>query len=393
MRWNIVKSLKIISLFAVGLIVSSLLVPGCIVNVVAEDFSTKDKLVALVEDVFGLDLSKYNIIDESSNTRYDYGGVQGDVYRFSLVDARGGLLTVVGQCYKGFPHWVNISPKHGGALYYTITPPTGSSEKMKRLFERYEDFAQKYGIATMNGSLALALLDKTPHSIPKDTMPPASVTLDDLTLYVQQNSFSFVYTFDGVGIPNKSWTISFTDNKITFADTFELYTVYNLHVFSKEEITRYAFELAKRYGDSLFTQSGVKPDWPNVRSEVVLGLIPGKSYNYELNKEFLDVAVIAKSHADRDAFTLYPFWSVNFYFSQPIDNIYGIKISLWGDTEEVAYFYKFGLDSMPTSPGGSSVEASPYGDLLPLVTVVLIALVIAITIVVISAKKKYKKSV
>jgi hypothetical protein len=163
---------------------------------------TQDKLPVLLSDVIGLDLSKYTIKDVHGATHDPYGGsVMVENYVFYLVDKKGGVVSVNSEFRNGFPDWVLISPSTG-SLYYAIDPPDGSVEQLKNVFERYVAFAKKYDVDTVD--VSLALFDRAPNSLPKNELSPAKVTLEDLSLYISQQSFGFGSIVNGFDIPNKS---------------------------------------------------------------------------------------------------------------------------------------------------------------------------------------------
>ncbi|MDR2707481.1 MAG: hypothetical protein LBB87_01870, partial [Nitrososphaerota archaeon] len=252
------KNLRVIGMFMIGLFIFSSLCTVCSVKVVSgvEGFSAKEKLPALLSDVIGLDLSKYTITEERYKPRYEYGGaVEVEYCGFTLIDKNDGEISVMSEFYNGIPEWVLISPSTG-SLYYAMEPPKNSVEKMENILERYMTFAQKYDIATLDTSLAFDLLSKAPDSLPAHGTY-ATVSLDDMTLSITQNSFGFAYTADGAVALNKSWCIDFAD-KISFHDTFGLYSVCDVNVLSsEEEFTSFAFVLAQKFcDDHLFYQIG-----------------------------------------------------------------------------------------------------------------------------------------
>jgi len=395
-----VKKIQIIGMFVVSVFVFSLfsVCSGSFVGATT-GFSAKDKLPALLSDVFGLDLSKYTITNEGYGVRYEDGDfIEVEQYVFTLVDADGGTTYVGSEFYNGFPEWVNVDAK-AGSMYYAIEPPNGSIEGMKNVFERYATFAQKYDIATIDTSLALNLLSKAPSSLPINELSPAKISSDNMSLYISQMSFGFCSTIDGVDIPTKTWGINFMDSMISFHDVFEFYGVWGLGVFSEEEFTSFAFDLVKKFCDtSVFydlDKDGViveiKPDWSKMRSDVGFLMIPGQYYNSSRNNNLLEQGVgVSMGSTVRDALMLYPMWTAIFYFSQPIGNIEGIQIGVWGDTKEVAYCDANGfLGSSKYPYGGSySDQSNSFGDLLSLAVVALIVIVTAVAVVVFVKKNR-----
>jgi hypothetical protein len=400
LKVKMMKNLKILGMFMISLFIFSSL--GAVYSVAAagvESFSAKEKLPALLSDVIGLDLSKYTITEERYKPRYEYGGaVEVEYCGFTLVDKKDGEVSVMSEFYNGVPNWVLISPSTG-SLYYSIEPPKSSVEKMKNILERYVTFAQKYDITTLDASLAFDLLNKAPDRLPEGDRLPVKDSSGDMTLYIAQNSFGFAYAVNGVAVPNRSWSIDFTD-VITFHDTFGLYRVCDVNTYaSEEEFVSFAFVLAQKFcDDHLFYQVGedgveveVRPDWSNMRSEVGLLMISGQQYNNPINNELLAQGTGVSFNADRDALTLYPFWSAVFYFSYPIGNVYGVQVGVWGDTGEVAYCWEQGfLGNSQNTYDDSTVEPSNSGNLLGLAVVVALIAVVVMVVVVMFIKKNRK---
>ncbi|MDR0318928.1 MAG: hypothetical protein LBI09_02715 [Nitrososphaerota archaeon] len=396
-----IRKIKLVGIAVISLLICSSFVSVCSVKTAGvSGFTAKEKLPALLTDVFGLDLSKYTITNEGYGIRYEGGDfIEVEQYVFTLVDADGGNTRVGSEFYNGFPEWVNVYAETG-SMYYTIEPPNGSIDGIKNVFERYTIFAQKYDIATIDRTLALNLLSKAPaDSLPMSALSPAKVSSDDMSLYISQRSLGFCSIIDGVDIPNKTWGINFMSDRITFHDVFEFYGVFGLGVFSEAEFTSFAFDLVKKFCDaSVFydvDRDGVvvevKPDWSRKRSDIGFLMIPGQFYNSSRNNNLLEQGVgVSMGNTVRDALMLYPLWSAVFYFSQPIGNIEGVQVGVWGDTREVAYCDVNGyLGSSQYSYGGSLSDQTKYGDLLGVAVVALIVIV-TIAAIAVFVKKKHK---
>jgi hypothetical protein len=389
------KKLKMFGVFGVGLLVCSLFVSiGCggvgVVN--AEGFSTSDKVHTLLGDVLGLDTSKYRVEGEGYRVRYEFGFEVEEGY-FVLVDENGGLVGVRASFYNGYPRLIHITPRNG-SLYYAVEPPKGSVGAMKAVFERYADFAQTYGISTIDKATAFNLIDKTPRIVPKNYLSATKVSSDSLIFHVSQEGFSFGYNSDGVEAIYKSWEIAFTDKLIEFSDTFGLYSVYGSGIYSKKQVTDLMFDLAVAYADSFFAESDVKPDWSKMRSEVSFGTVSGQMDNNVLNNLFLESGVGNVYGVERDAAVLYPFWSAQFYFKESIGNIAGIQVGVWGDNGQVSYCYEIGYLGSSGGGGYSSNGPSSFGSefyVNPLVfaAIVVIGLCCVIGVVAIFGWKKH----
>jgi len=74
------------------------------------------------------------------------------------------------------------------------------------------------------------------------------------------------------------WGISFTNDNVQLHDVFELYTVCASGLFSKDELTDFAFDMAKVYWDSFDAGSDVKPVLSKTGTDVSFVTISGQLY-------------------------------------------------------------------------------------------------------------------
>jgi hypothetical protein len=378
------KYFKKIGFLGLVILVLPLLFQACSAEVsTADGFTAKDKLPAFLTDVLGLDLTKYNKTEEGYGTRYEYGGqVEVEQYVLTLVDAEGNRISVGSEFTNGFPTWINVDAIVG-SLYYAIQPSKDALVETQNILNRYDVFAKKYGINTVDMSLALDLLSKAPNAplASKDStnfnkmsnFTPANITSGNMTMGIVEYGIGFGCIIDGVKIPNKSLGINFGNDQITFVDKWNLYSIGSLSVISKEEATSIAWNLAKTFSDNLtFYQTGednitreVEPDWSQMRSDISLLMIPGQLYNNSLNNILLSNGTgVSMGNTNRDPLALYPFWSAIFYFSKPINNIVGIQVGIWGDTKETAYCSTYGYlgSSLQPSTGETEQTQTPSVD-------------------------------
>ncbi|MCL2133982.1 MAG: hypothetical protein FWH37_00255 [Candidatus Bathyarchaeota archaeon] len=380
------RKYKIVGTFILSLLVCSLFVSVCSRGVVGvSGFTAEEKLPALLTDVIGLDLSKYDKMEGHTyyGTTYRYGEtVEVEQCGFWLVDTKGDVVTVMSEFYNGFPEWVNI--RADTSFHYAIEPFKGSVGELQSFFERYMDFAQKYDIFTVDKFAGLDLFNTVSSNL------PTKVSSDDLSLYVSKQSFGLGSIANGVELPNKSLSIEITDDHIVFSDTFGLYSVCDVNTLSKAEFTDFAFEVAQIFCDTFFVlgENDVNIEWDLERSDIGLNMIPGQLYNNPLNNELLEQGVGTSYSKDRDALVLYPMWQARFYFNQNIDNIDGVQVGVWGDTGEIAYCWETGHLGTPEFPLDKSFEQSNSSDTLWGFVVAVLVIIIGLALVVVSIKKK-----
>jgi hypothetical protein len=107
-----------------------------------------------------------------------------------------------------------------------------------------------------------------------------------------------------------------------------------------------------------------------------------------INNELLAQGTGVNFSANRDALTLYPFWTAVFYFSYPIGNVYGVQVGAWGDTGEVAYCWEQGFlgSSQNTFENSPFEQSNSGGSLLGLAVIALIGIVVMVAVVLIVKK-------
>jgi hypothetical protein len=318
--------------------------------------SAEDKLPSFLSEVIGLDLAKYDIVNEGYGVSFpsEFGGLVKEESIIFTLEFEDSRIAVSGVFDNGFPSWINFYPLSGSILYANL-PSTDSLEESKSILQRYRSFAQTYGINTAYIDSALTLLSDVPDSPPAlassgnfnniSDFTPANLTVGNMKLVVSQKGVGCSYVTEGVDVPNKSFGLSFGSNTFVFSDTWNLYSIGSLSVISKDEATDIAWFAAKNYNLTFTETVGntttvLEPDWSEMRSAIGLVMIPGQIYNSSLNNvlNFVSLGSIT-----RDPLMLYPLWQAIFYFSQPIGDIDGIQVGVWGDTKEIAYCSTYGF--------------------------------------------------
>jgi hypothetical protein len=343
--------------------------------------STKEKLPVFLSEVIGLDLTKYNKTNEGYSVSYpsEFGGlVKREQTSFKL-ESKSSNISAAGIFDNGLVFWIYFYPING-SMIYSKQPSTDALDESKNIFQRYHTFCQRYNIDCSHVATAINMCDQLPTSTStkssgninqmKDFIP-ANITQNNMKLLTKQTSIRFDYTVNDVDVPNKCIVMNFGYNTFTFSDTWNLYGIGSLSALSKEEVTNLAFIVAKNY--SLTLEIGGKPDWSKMRSDVGLSMILGQTYN---NSAGDDTHYVNVGNATRHPLMLYPLWQTIFYFSEPIGNVDGIQVGIWGDTKEVAYCDVYGFL-------GSSGQTSTSPDQSPtaLLNEVVIALVLAVAII------------
>jgi len=314
------------------------------------DPTAEEKLPEFVSEVVRLDMTKYNITDETYGFHYpsEYGGItKEESTSFNLVSDRGTIYTARAHArfLDGFICSLTVNAPTNSQLFF-VDPPTNALDESKKILQRYKIFAEKYGFETSHIDQALILLSNaTGASAPS----PDLLLFNDVTGFVPsvtysgnmkqeitEDSVTWVYTEKGVAMSHKCLKIDLGGKKLHFVDTWNLFTVGCFSAISEEEAIRIGWNEAKNYNLTLIGEAGpYNPEfeWSN-RTYVKLDMIPG-----QIDNTTAEDHTVNQGNATRDPLALYPYWFMVFYFDKPVPagrrSIPGIAVGLWGDTLEI----------------------------------------------------------
>jgi len=343
------------------------------------DFTAKDKVPAFLSEVVGLDLTKYNITREGCSVSYPsyYGGlVKDEVISFTL-ESNSSKISVMGILDNGFIYGIIIRPITG-SIMYARQPSTDALDESRNILQRYKTFAENYGFDTSHIAPALTLLNNATRASSASAdlymlnnitgFVPSVTTAGNTKQETTQKGVSWIYTEKGVDMPNKCLKISFGNNRLFFADTWNLFTVGCFSVISEDEVKQIAFDAANNYNLTLIGENDTlivpeKPEWSN-RTSIILNMVPGEIYNDEVNKAN---PTVSGGNATRDPMALYPLWETVLYFSKSVGSVHGIAVGVWGDTKEIAYISEYGYmyasgdpdTTTSTDPSSDDPEENP----------------------------------
>jgi hypothetical protein len=364
-------------------IVFPLTIP-CMVSATDSTPPAKEKLQVFLTDVLSIDISKYTVTTEGFGVSYpsELGGSVKQENGLIYYNSTTSMLSVQAIFRNGYIDWIYVKSLDR-PIIYSQQPSTSANEETRTILERYETYAQKYGLATDHITLALNMLngvsDAPPTSEPNQNFGNISnfksiaETSGNMRMSASDSSIGFTYTFNGITLPNRALAFGFDEGNFDFTDTWGLYTVACSSAISKDEATNLALSTAKAYNLTLIGKDDVPfvvtPDFSNVTTEISLNMIPGQTFNTALN----NALNYANSSKTRDPLGLYPFWQATIYFNETIGNIGGTQVGIWGDTKEIAYTNTYGhhgpgLSDTSTSQPTATVSqlASPESASTPL---------------------------
>ncbi len=372
----------------------------CTASAADSTVTAKEKLQSFLTDVLGIDLTKYTIIEEGGGVNYppELGGVikrETTGIKYNSTDSQ---LEVAAEFHNGYIRWLHVLPIRGSVIYRE-QPSTSAVAETRSILERYKTFAEKYGIGTAHVTIALSLLDKASDGSPPSEKQnfngvsgfnPTTETSSNMVQTTSQTGVGYMYTFNGVNVPNRSIGVSFAGGSFTFHDTWGLYTVASVSVITEDEAKAMALDAAKNHEVTLMRDDNssyvVYPDWSNPTVEIGLNMIPGEAFSTQLNS---DVGAVDSGGKARNPLGLYPFWAATVYFTKPIGSISGIQVGIWGDTKGIAYVHTYGHLGGSGSTGDSSQNPEPFSmDLAVALAAAAATAMVAVALVALKKRKK-----
>jgi len=371
---------------------------------------TDERLTTLLTDVLGIDLTDYTVIAEGGGVDYPskFGGVVKRETIARTYNSTDSQFSASVDFLNGHINRFYVRPTRDSIIHYLQQPSTSAVAETRGILERYRVYAAKYGIDNAHVTRALSLLDlasDAPANEAADNFFGISNfnTVEEISgnmrIGASGASIGFGYVFNGIHLRNRGLGMSFGSG-CTFADTWGLYTAAYASVITEEEAKQMALDAAKNYEIRLMrddnTSFVVYPDWSNPRIEIGLLMIPGQNFNTELNI----LMGSGDSGTTREPLGLYPFWQVIVYFTEPVGNIDGVEVGIWGDTKEIRYVDVYGHlggaggaggAGEPSADGADEADQEPEPPNLGLaIALAAIAAAAASTTALVAIKKKRK---
>lgn len=313
------SKLLLIALFLAILIVIS----GCEVlmpKVNASAITPRQKGLAVLGDVIGLDLTKYNVATEE-NSQYlpSLSTPLRENILYNLNSANSNLRTI--------QTFVNGNLQGIFVLENDGTPNLSKTGYSIDAVENAQEFLSNY--QTYTGKQIFGELGTSLNNV--DASRNLTKTFEnkalEVTAYGDDSHFKWYYTANGAAaLYTKVVSIGFRDGFMTsFIDNWDLYSIGSTNVnLSKEEAVSIALDTAKEHS------------WTVQLDEDALD---PSNFNEKRSVSWTTLAFDGSFDADKirseNVLELFPVWRVGIVLNKVYGELYGIEVDIWADTKEV----------------------------------------------------------
>jgi hypothetical protein len=337
----------------------------------------QEKVANFLSSVLGLDLNKYTIVPPSSRSATPLSpsdqaakeapqeiidemnpiGPEFKVSDLNLTSSSGNLKIRSVFIYDRIEmveinshYTVNCQVNYS----YSGPSPTDTLNQAKDILERYQAFVSKeYSADNSYLGPMQNILTSTIDALPKNQ------TTAYVDFLVMQNGnktqLQWFGLQNGVSLGNsKRVDMMFVNESlVSFWDTWGIYQIGGSNVISSDQALKIALAAAQNYKIKVGHEDGTieilnVPDLSDTLHIV--------NFDYA---RYADKSFLSAGNASRNSLTLYPLWSIQFYFKQAIGGVGGVQVCVWGDTGDVAHCSGFGYhDHFPESSSSVGQEGS-----------------------------------
>ena len=282
-------------------------------NACATESTSKEKALAFISDVVMIDLSKYDITLQGSQTSYppEYGGLLQERVRYILETEESKLdatcVFVNGTYLYCVLGWLKGEP------IYTNPQPTDAVDVAKGVLERYQTYSGSSRFQSMRA--ILDLVSRAENIVVTADNLKLKVTAENTSGFARGTvTFQWLNNVNGIETYGPELTVR-NGSLLGFSDRWNIFTIGNDEVtISREEAVKIAKDHARNCSWRI--------DGATIM-DFTLAQEPPMA-NLSMNV--------------REPLKLYPFWSVKVWLSEVYPGgVDVIDVGIWADTGEVNY--------------------------------------------------------
>lgn len=325
-----VKSCAIYSLYII-LIISLMPFPAAH----STSFTSQDKALSIITDVFELDTPKYTVELTNYNSKHpsDLGSLVQEDMTYSLVSTQNEIKIKFAFVNNTVAYVDLRAPTASiSSANYREKLPPNILDATKIVLQRLKIFSNASYIQpmldSMNGVSDINSVNMTIGNIKRQITVNTQVILVNRT-YNYTSTRTSIYFTDNVNgaYSPKSLKIDYTDGAfVGFSNGWDLYSTGSEKInIQQEEAINIARELANN-------ASTAKLNYADRSITANLRMLP------------------------REPFVLYPFWFVELPLDYPNSTFIGWQVGIWADTREIAYSHPVAVLGSPPNTDPTNID-------------------------------------
>ncbi len=325
--------LKIIALFFLMLFIIPIISHSFLLPARAAEITNQEKAISIMDNVIGLDLSKYTVSPLDSLLNSYLGAIDQETYLYSLRSNGSVAADIRFTFANGNLRMIHVLESKDSSILKNSTANT--VEMAKEFLGSYHSYSQNSFYDQLNSMLSHDALAKN-YTATNGNIKFESINSD----YHKTETYRWTYMINGIDAPSKCVALCYENGFLKyFIDNWNLYTIGSTSVnISEKQAIDIAIQRAQEFS------------WKMGSDKVTLYL-----QNFAVaNAMVWETVFLSNLNADNprseDPLALYPIRHVwvaldKFYPG----NVYGINVYLWADTGDVAYIHERVSSSDPSS--------------------------------------------
>jgi hypothetical protein len=311
---------KLLPITILLLLVSSIAYVGLVPNAYAAETTNQEKGLSILNNVVGLDLSKYTVTTNEYPQQKGTPALYLDVvpqesigYDLTSGESKLKMLYTFADGHLQMIHVLETK----GQPSLTKQTAVNAVEMAKDFLANY----QTYTADSLYGELKSTLENVNAN---RNITRISGNTQLEITANDGYTTFKWTYTFNGIITPSKFVSLGFKDGFLAaFVDNWQFYKIGSTNVnLSEKEANIIALETTKSHSWSVNLDDDAFDAKNFDESNVVWSVL------------VFDGSLGANKPRGEDVLTLYPVWRVGVALDKWYGNLYGIEVDVWADTKE-----------------------------------------------------------
>ena len=286
----------------------------------AAEVTLPKKGLAILNDVIGLDLTKYTIttreLQATQQTSY-LGVIPKEDVEYDLKSGESNLR-ILDTFVDGELQMIHVLENDGQPKLAELFDKPNAVEMAKSFLSNYQTYAEDVVYGEMKSTLDCVDASKNFTR----TIGSTQLNVSAIDSYT---TFKWTYTTNGVVAHTKFLALGFTNGFLTaFVNNWQLYSIGSTSIqLSREEAVAIALDTARNHS------------WSAQLEEDTLDVANLNEKRTSWTALVFDGSLGANETRSEDPLMLYPVWCIALTLNKWYGQLYGIQVDIWADTGEV----------------------------------------------------------